>query len=108
VVDSDIKLDEAQTLAIVDHIADTVREVAVAGPVPEATGNTPVDQALAAVARAQQAQAEAWAETLSATIDEQHAKSVNAVHMLVATEHDNAAALSRVYPESGGAGVEGV
>ena len=101
--DRDIKLDAAQTLAIVDQIADTVREVAVPGPVPEATGDTPVDQALAAVAKAQQAQAAAWAETLSATIDEQHTKSVNAVRMLEATDLDNAAAIGRVYPESGGA-----
>ena len=106
--DRDIKLDAAQTVAIVNQIADTVREVAVPGPVPEATGNTPIDQALAAVARAQQAQAEAWAQTLAATIDEQEAKSINAVHMLEATEHDNAAAIGSVYPESGGTGVQSV
>jgi phytoene/squalene synthetase len=105
VADRDIKLDAAQTLGIVNQIADTVREVAVPGRVPEATGDTPVDQALAAVAKAQQAQSEAWAETLAATIDEQQAKSINAVHMLEATEQDNAAAIGSLYPESGGAGM---
>jgi hypothetical protein len=99
VADRDIKLDAAQTLAIVAQIADTVGEVAIPGPVPEAIGNTPVDQALAAVARAQQVQATAWAETLAATIPEQQAKSIHAVQMLQDTEQQNAAAIAGVHPE---------
>jgi hypothetical protein len=102
VADRDIKLDAAETLAEVEAIADTVRQVAVPGPVPEAAGDTPIDLALAAVAKAQQAQADAWAAAVSATIPEQEAKSINAVHMLEATEQENSAEIARVYPESGG------
>ncbi len=103
--DRDIKLDTAETLAEVHAIAETVRQVAVPGPVPEASGETPIDLALAAVAKAQQAQADAWAAAVSATIPEQEAKSIHAVQMLDATEQENADAIARVYPESGGQGV---
>jgi hypothetical protein len=108
VADRDIKLDAAETLREVEAIAETVRQVAVPGPVPEASGETPIDLALAAVAKAQQTQAHAWAAALSATVPEQEAKSVNAVHMLEATEHENSDEIARVYPESGGAGVQNI
>jgi hypothetical protein len=108
VADRDIKVDAAQTLAIVAQIAETVSEIAVPGPVPTATGDTPVDRALAAVAEAQQAQAAAWADAVAATVPEQQAKSINAVHMLQATEDENADAIGRVYPESGGPSVQSV
>jgi len=100
----DIKLDVAETLREVDAIAETVRSVAVAGPVPTASGDTPIDLALAKVAAAQQAQAEAWAAALEATIPEQQAKSINAVRMLEATEQHNSDEIARVYP--GGAGIQ--
>jgi len=105
--DRDIKVDPAETLAEVSAIADAVRAVAVPGPVPEASGATPIDLALAAVAEAQQTQAYAWAAAVAATIPEQEAKSVNAVHMLEATEQENSAHIARV-PESGGAGVRSI
>jgi len=88
--DRDIKLDAAETLKEVEAIAETVRSVAVPGPVPEAAGATPIDLALAAVAEAQQAQANAWAAALNATVPEQQAKSINAVHMLEATKNRTA------------------
>lgn len=106
--DRDIKLDAAETLKQVEAIAETVREVAVPGPVPEAAGETPIDLALAAVARAQQTQADAWAAAIAATVPENEAKSRNAVHMLQATEEENSAEIAGVYPESGGAGAQTV
>ena len=96
--DHDIKLDVAATLREVDAIAETVRSVAVPGPVPQASGDTPIDLALAKVAAAQQAQADAWAAALQATIPEQQAKSVNAVRMLEATEYHNGEEITSVYP----------
>jgi hypothetical protein len=104
----DIKLAAAETLAEVEAIADTVRAVAVPGPTPEASGGTPIDDALAAVAKVQQEQSAAWAAAVAATIPEQRARSVNAVRMLEATEDENSAEIARVYPESGGAGATGV
>jgi sulfur relay (sulfurtransferase) DsrF/TusC family protein len=106
--DRDIKVDPAQTLAEVSAIAETVAQVAVPGPVPMATGATPIDAALAAVAAAQEAQASAWAAAVAATVPDQQAKSVNAVNSLAATEQENASTIGRVYPESGGAGASSV
>jgi hypothetical protein len=106
--DRDIKVDAAETLQEVDAIAETVRSVAVTGPVPEATGNTPIDLALAAVATKQQRQADAWAAALQATVDEQRDRSTNAVRWLESTEEHNTAEIGRVYPESGGAGARDV
>ncbi len=106
--DHDIKLDTAETLAQVEAIAQTVRGVAVPGPVPQASGETPIDIALAAVAEAQQAQAEAWAAAVAATVPEQQAKSINAVHMLEATEEENSAEIASVYPEPGSPGVQAI
>jgi hypothetical protein len=103
--DRDIKLDAAETLKEIDAIADTVRSVAVVGPVPKASGTTPIDRALAAVADKQQHQADAWAAALKATVDEQHDRSTNAVHWLESTEEHNSFEVGRVYPESGGAGI---
>ena len=103
--DRDIKVDPAQTLKEVDAIAETVRSVAVPGPVPEASGTTPIDLALAAVAGKQQRQADAWAAALKATVPEQHDKSTNALHSLEGTEEHNSFEIGRVYPESGGAGL---
>ncbi|MFZ0832302.1 MAG: hypothetical protein WAM92_04305 [Mycobacterium sp.] len=97
----DIKLDTAQTLREVEAIADTVRSVAVPGPVPQATGDTPIDLALAKVAQTQQANADAWAAALQATIPEQQAKSINAVQMLQSTEQHNSDEIARV-PEGPG------
>lgn len=100
--DHDIKLDVAATLREVDAIAETVRSVAVTGPVPQASGDTPIDLALAKVAAVQQAQADAWAAALQATIPEQQAKSVNAVRMLEATEYHNGEEIASVYPREPG------
>jgi hypothetical protein len=108
VADRDIKLTAAETLAEVEAIADTVGTVAVPGPTPEASGGTPIDDALAAVAKIQQEQSAAWASAVAATIPEQKARSVNAVHMLETTEAENSAEIARVYPESGGAGATSV
>jgi hypothetical protein len=108
VADRDIKLDKAATLAEVEAIAETVSSVAAPGPVPEASGGTPIDLALAAVAEAQQTQSAAWAEAVAATVPEQKAKAINAVHMLEATEDDNAQSIARVYPESGDPGIRNV
>jgi L-2-hydroxyglutarate oxidase LhgO len=104
--DRNIKVDAAETLREIDAIAETVMGVAVAGPVPQASGKTPIDIALAAVADKQQAQAEAWAATLKAMVPEQHAKSTRAVQWLESTEEHNSAEIARVYPESGGAGIQ--
>ena len=97
--DRDIKLDAAETLREVEAIAETVRGVAVPGPVPEASGETPIDLALAKLAETQRAQADAWAAALRATISEQQAKSINAVQMLQNTEQHNSEEIARVYPE---------
>ncbi len=105
--DRDIKLDAAETLKEVEAIAETVRSVAVPGPVPEAAGGTPIDLALAKVATAQQTQADAWAAALQTTIPEQQAKSINAVQMLQNTEQHNSTEIARVYP-GGSAGVQSV
>lgn len=96
--DRDIKLDAAETLKEVEAIAETVRGVAVPGPVPTASGDTPIDLALAKVAAAQQAQADAWAAALQATIPAQQAKSINAVRMLEGTEQHNTEEIASVYP----------
>ena len=103
-----IKLDPEPTLATVSHIAETVSQVAIPGPVPQASGDTPIDAALAAVADAQQVQADAWAAAVAATVPEDYGKSVNAVNTLETTEHDNNYSIGRVYPDSGGAGVQSV
>jgi hypothetical protein len=106
--DRDIKVDAAETLKEVDAIAETVSGVAVPGPVPEACGATPIDLALAAVAKTQKAQADAWAAALKATVPEQHARSTAAVHWLETTEEHNSSEIGRVYPEAGGAGMRDV
>jgi hypothetical protein len=103
--DRNIKVDAAETLKEVETIAETVRSVAVTGPVPEASGTTPIDKALADVADKQQNQADAWAAALQATVPEQQTRSENAVHWLEATEEHNSFEIGRVYPESGGAGI---
>lgn len=99
--DRNVKVDPAATRKEVQAIADTVRSVAVPGPVPEASGDTPIDLALKSVAEAQQRHAAAWAETLSATVPVQQAEAENAVQMLETTEEENSEAIARVYPESG-------
>ena len=104
--DRDIKLDAAETLREVEAIAETVRSVAVPGPVPQATGETPIDLALAKVAQTQQANADAWAAALQATIPEQLAKSTNAVQMLQDTEQHNSDEIASVYPQ--GPGVQSI
>jgi hypothetical protein len=104
--DRNIKLEPGETLKEVQAIGDAVSSVAVPGPVPEASGSTPIDLALAQVASVQQQQADAWAATVAATVPEQQAKSENAVRMLEATEQQNAEDIGRVYPESGGAGIQ--
>ena len=97
--DRDIKLDAAETLREVEAIAETVRSVAVPGPVPVATGDTPIDLALAKVVQTQPANADAWAAALEATVPEQQAKSINAVQMLQNTEQHNSEEIARIYPE---------
>ncbi len=99
--DRDIKLDAAETLREVEAIAETVRSVAVPGPVPQAVGDTPIDLALAKVAQTQQANADAWAAALQAAIPEQQAKSMNAVQMLQSTEQHNSDEIASV-PEGPG------
>ena len=103
--DRDIKLDAAETFREVEAIAETVRSVAVPGPVPEAAAGTPIDDALAKVAQTQQANADAWAAALEATIPEQQAKSINAVQMLQNTERHNSEEIARVYPD-GNTGIQ--
>lgn len=99
--DRDIKVDAAETLREVEAIAETVRSVAVPGPVPQATGDTPIDLALATVAQTQQANADAWATALQATIPEQQAKSMHAVQMLQCAEQHNSDEIASV-PEGPG------
>ena len=106
--DRNIKVDPAATRKEIQAIADTVRSVAVPGPVPEASGDTPIDLALKAVADAQQRHADAWAEAVAATVPVQQAEAENAVQMLETQEEENASSIARVYPESGGAGVRDI
>lgn len=93
-----VKLDPGPTLAEVARIAETVSQVAVPGPVPHATGDTPIDLALAAVAQVQQAQADAWAAAIAATVPDDYGKSVRAVEMLESAEQVNDHSIAAVYP----------
>jgi hypothetical protein len=108
VADRNIKVDPAATRKEIQAIADTVRSVAVPGPVPEASGATPIDLALKKVAEAQQRHADAWADAVAATVPVQQAEAEHAVQMLETQEAENADSIARIYPESGGAGAREV
>ncbi|MCG5431479.1 hypothetical protein LV457_04130 [Mycobacterium sp. MYCO198283] len=96
-----IKVDPELTRSEIAKIAEAVRSVAVEGPVPTATGTSPIDLALAKVARTQAAQAKMWAEKLQERATDDLVKSEKALQMLEETERQNAAALNRLAAEVG-------